>query len=268
MRASADRLRQDIETIAGCSSSGPGTNRLSFTPEYWAAVDYVADQMAALGYERKTTLHGNTRFRKREADWREPAVAVGSHLDAVPRGGTVRRGRRSRCRRGDRATTGRLRCSVRPAVRVDRVRRRGGRALRKRLAGSKALVGRLTHRELEQMTDASGTSYVEALGATGDRASMAPSDVLDSGNVASYFELHIEQSLVLGSPGRGRDRGGDRRDPPVQGHLLGRGQPRGGDADASAAGTRWRPRRGRSRRWRSWRPPRRPVSRSARSACS
>ena len=87
MGASAERIRQDIVTFAGFCSSGPGTNRLSFTPEYWAAVDYVADQMAALGYERKTTAHGNTRFRKRGADWREPAVAVGSHLDAVPRGG-------------------------------------------------------------------------------------------------------------------------------------------------------------------------------------
>ena len=56
VRASAERIRQDIETIAGFSSSGPGTNRLSFTPEYWAAVDYVAAQMAAL--EAETARYG------------------------------------------------------------------------------------------------------------------------------------------------------------------------------------------------------------------
>ena len=87
MEASTERIRVDIETIAAYSSSEPGTNRLTFTPEYWAAVDYVAGQMAELGYERRTSAHGNTRFRMRGSRWEEPAVAVGSHLDAVPHGG-------------------------------------------------------------------------------------------------------------------------------------------------------------------------------------
>ena len=197
MRASAARIRQDIETIAGFSSSGPGTNRLSFTPEYWAAVDYVAAQMAALGYERKTTLHGNTRFRKREADWREPGVAVGSHLDAVPRGG-----------RFD-GVAG-IVAGVEIARLVDDSGVRFGRPYElivfaeeegarfgSVLAGSKALVGRLTHRELGLMKDANGTSYLEALEERVEHASTALGSVFGAEDVASYFELHIEQSLVL-----------------------------------------------------------------------
>jgi len=195
--ASAKRIRLDIETIAGCSASGPGTNRLSFTPEYWAAVDYVAAQMAALGYERETTPHGNTRFRKRDADRGEPAVAVGSHLDAVPHGGRfdgvagvvagveiarllddkgVRRGR--------------------PYELIVFAEEEGAR-FGSVLAGSKALVGRLSERELAQMKDAHGTSYLEALVASGARISAAPGGECEPPNVASYFELHIEQSLVL-----------------------------------------------------------------------
>jgi allantoate deiminase len=197
VRASAERIRQDIETIAGFSSSGPGTNRLSFTPEYWAAVDYVAAQMAALGYERKTTLHGNTRFRKRDADWREPAVAVGSHLDAVPRGG-----------RFD-GVAG-IVAGVEIARLVDDSGVRFGRPYElivfaeeegarfgSVLAGSKALVGRLTHRELGLMKDANGTSYLEALEERVEHASTALGSVFGAEDVASYFELHIEQSLVL-----------------------------------------------------------------------
>jgi acetylornithine deacetylase/succinyl-diaminopimelate desuccinylase-like protein len=85
--ASVERIRGDIDTIASFSSSGPGTNRLTFTAAYWAAVDFVAGQLAEMDYERRTTVHGNTRFRPRGAGWDVPAVTVGSHLDAVPDGG-------------------------------------------------------------------------------------------------------------------------------------------------------------------------------------
>jgi len=195
--ASAKRIRLDIETIAGCSSGGPGTNRLTFTPEYWAAVDYVADQMAVLGYARKTTPHGNTRFRRREVGWGEPAVAVGSHLDAVPHGG------RFDGVAGVVAGVEIARLLDDTGVRLGRpyevivFAEEEGARFGSVLAGSKALVGRLTERELAQLKDAHGTSYLEALGKTGEHASTAPGDVLGAGDVAAYFELHIEQSLVL-----------------------------------------------------------------------
>lgn len=197
MGASADRIRRDIEIIAGFSSPGPGTNRLTFTPEYWAAVDYVADRMAALGYERMTTAHGNTRFRRRYTDRGEPVVAVGSHLDAVPRGG-----------RFDGVA------GVVAGVEIARLLNNpGGEIVRQYelivfaeeegarfgsvLAGSKAFVGRLTHRDLVELKDAHGTSYPEALAASGARILAAPGGEFAPSNVASYFELHIEQSLVL-----------------------------------------------------------------------
>jgi allantoate deiminase len=195
--ASVERIRLDIETIAGCSSPGPGTSRLSFTPEYWAAVAYVADQMAALGYERTTTAHGNTRFRRRDADRGEPAVAVGSHLDAVPRGG------RFDGVAGVVAGVEIARLLDGPDVRLDRpyelivFAEEEGARFGSVLAGSKALVGRLTHRDLAAMKDTHGTSYLEALAETVEHTSTAPRSVLGAREVASYFELHIEQSLVL-----------------------------------------------------------------------
>jgi len=195
--ASAERIHQDIETIANCSSPGPGTNRLSFTPEYWAAVDYVAAQMAALGYERKTTPHGNTRFRRREAGWDEPAVAVGSHLDAVPQGGrfdgvagVVAGVEIARLLEDLDVRLGRpyelLICAEEEGARFGSV-----------LAGSKALVGRLTQGDLAQMTDAGGTSYLQALGETGEPVWADQGGVLGAADVAAYYELHIEQSVVL-----------------------------------------------------------------------
>jgi len=197
--ASLERIRRDIETIACFSSSRRGTGRLTFTLEYWAAVDYVADQLAAIGYERRTTIHGNTRFRARGADWDLPAVIVGSHLDAVPDGGRfdgvagVVAGveiARLLAERGD--------ATARPYEVVVFAEEEGARFGRV-LAGSKAMVGVLTLEALAEMKDSSGVGYLEALGSSGEKAAAEPHDVLEPGDIAAYFELHIEQSLVLES---------------------------------------------------------------------
>jgi len=197
MRASADRIRLDIETIAGCSASGPGIDRLTFTPEYWAAVDHVAGQMGALGYERKTTVHGNTRFRREGSEWAEPAVAVGSHLDAVPHGGRFD---------GVAGVVAGVEIARLLADRDDALGRpfevivfaeEEGARFGSVLTGSKAFAGRLSDRELAQLKDADGTSYLEAFAESSDSAATAVSGVVGAGDVASYFELHIEQSVVL-----------------------------------------------------------------------
>jgi allantoate deiminase len=196
LRASLERIHQDIETIAKCSAVGPGISRLTFTPEYWAAVDYVAGQLAALGYERTTTSHGNTRFRKRGADPGLPAVAVGSHLDAVPRGGRfdgvagVVAGVEIARLLAERGSE-----SERPYEVLVFAEEEGAR-FGSVLTGSKAMVAGLTRDALAQMKDADGIGYLAALGPRGAHARDAD-DVLAAGDLAAYFELHIEQSLVL-----------------------------------------------------------------------
>src|SRR5664280_1353498 len=172
-----ERIRQDIETIARYSAAGPGISRLTFTPEYWAAVDYVGGQLAPLGYEPTTTSHGNTRFRKRGADSGLPAVAVGSHLDAVPHGG------RFDGVAGVVAGVEIARLLVERGIESERpyevlvFAEEEGARFGSVLTGSKAMVARLSRDALAQMKDAD--------------------DVLAARGLAAYFELHIEQSLVL-----------------------------------------------------------------------
>ena len=196
MRASLERIRRDIETIARCSAAGPGISRLTFTPEYWAAVDYVAGQLATLGYERTTTSHGNTRFRRRGADPGLPPVAVGSHLDAVPHGG------RFDGVAGVVAGVEIARLLAERGIEPERpyevlvFAEEEGARFGSVLTGSKAMVGGLTRDALAQMKDADGVSYLEALGPRGEHA-MDADDVLAARGLAAYFELHIEQSLVL-----------------------------------------------------------------------
>jgi len=195
--AMLERIRQDIETIARYSAAGPGISRLTFTPEYWAAVDYVGGQLAPLGYEPTTTSHGNTRFRKRGADSGLPAVAVGSHLDAVPHGGRfdgvagVVAGVEIARLLAERGIE-----SERPYEVLVFAEEEGAR-FGSVLTGSKAMVARLSRDALAQMKDADGVSYLEALGPRGEKAQIDADDVLAARGLAAYFELHIEQSLVL-----------------------------------------------------------------------
>lgn len=199
MSASVERIQRDIERIARFSSSGRGTGRLTFTPEYWSAVDYVADQLAEVGYERRTTIHGNSRFRMPGAGWDLPAVTVGSHLDAVSDGG-----------RFDGVA------GVVAGVEIARLLAESGHRLARPyevtvfaeeegarfgcvLGGSRAMTGRLTLEDLAAAKDAHGVSYLEALGSRGQEAASSTRAVLGPGDIAAYFELHIEQSLVLES---------------------------------------------------------------------
>jgi hydantoinase/carbamoylase family amidase len=192
-----ERIRRDIETIARCSAAGPGISRLTFTPEYWAAVDYVAGQLATLGYERTTTSHGNTRFRRRGADPGRPPVAVGSHLDAVPHGG------RFDGVAGVVAGVEIARLLAQPGVESERpyevlvFAEEEGARFGSVLTGSKAMVAGLTRDALAQMKDADGVGYLEALGPRGEKARIDADDVLAARGLAAYFELHVEQSLVL-----------------------------------------------------------------------
>jgi allantoate deiminase len=194
-----ERIRRDIESIASFSSSSRGTGRLTFTPEYWAAVDYVADQLAEIGYEGRTTVHGNTRFRRPEAGWETPAVTVGSHLDAVPEGGrfdgvagVVAGVEIARLLAEGDVATGR---PYEVVVFAEEEGARFGRVL----TGSKAMVGEITAGALAEMTDASGVSYLEALARRAEHAPAGLPDVLGPGDIAAYFELHVEQSLILES---------------------------------------------------------------------
>jgi len=157
----------------------------------------VAARLKALGYERRTTAHGNTRFRKQGSGWAEPAVAVGSHLDAVPRGG------RFDGVAGVVAGIEIARLLADQHHRLDRplevivFAEEEGARFGSVLAGSKAFAGRLTESELAELRDSDGTGYLEALGERSGRAATAANDTLGAEDFVAYFELHIEQSLVL-----------------------------------------------------------------------
>lgn len=79
--ASLDELAQ-----IGRRSDG-GIARFAWTPELFAAYDWVADRMRALGLEVEIDAAGNLIGRWNAGTGK--AVVVGSHLDTVPSGGPL-----------------------------------------------------------------------------------------------------------------------------------------------------------------------------------
>ena len=67
--------------------SDGGVARFAWTPELFAAYDWVADRMRALGLEVEIDAAGNLIGRWNVG--RGKAVVVGSHLDTVPSGGPL-----------------------------------------------------------------------------------------------------------------------------------------------------------------------------------
>jgi N-carbamoyl-L-amino-acid hydrolase len=127
------------------------------------------------------------------------AVLVGSHIDSVPDGG-----------RFDGAL------GVLAALECARTIRGAGVSLRRPLTvvawsdeegryhslfGSKAFTGKLEAAKIPEMSASDGDRLVDAMARAGFNALDAPKAVAESGNVAAYVELHIEQGPHLEAKG-------------------------------------------------------------------
>jgi len=193
------RIQRDIEQVGRFTKPGPGINRLSFTAEHMAAVDYVRRELGAVGYEMRVTPHGSFRFRKAGCDWSKPAVVSGSHLDAVPNGG------RFDGVVGVVAAVEVARLLAQQPCRVpyevivfseEEGSRFGGV-----LTGSKAAIGLLRREQAAQLRDAGNTSLLQAVESSGADTTDWDRAIFRPGDVEAYFEVHIEQSVVLEEKG-------------------------------------------------------------------
>lgn len=88
MAIDKDRIRRDIERINSFNvTPGKGITRLTWSPEYQSAVNYVIDQFNQFGADVAICPGGNIRGRFTGDEENAPAVMMGSHLDSVVNGG-------------------------------------------------------------------------------------------------------------------------------------------------------------------------------------
>lgn len=197
-----NRIHQHLETLATFTTTpGAGCTRLSYTPEYRSACDYVAQSARRLGMTVHYDAVGNLRARLPGTEPDAPCIMVGSHLDTVISGGNfdgilgvvsgleviqslVESGRQLK----------------RPIELVIFAEEEGTR-FRCPLAGSKALTGQFSVEDLKTTQDEQGNSWYDTLREFGLKPEQLAQDQLRPGEVAAMLELHIEQGAVLESEG-------------------------------------------------------------------
>jgi beta-ureidopropionase / N-carbamoyl-L-amino-acid hydrolase len=199
---SARSLLGEIATIGRDPRSG-GFHRFAFTREDAALAEWFVAACEARGLDLVTDRCGNQWAWWGDPDAGSPGrggVVTGSHLDSVPDGG---------------AFDGPLGV-VSALAAVDRLRAQGvvpGRPLgvvrfvdeegaRFGLAcsGSRMVTGRVDPAQVLARSDRDGTSYAEALRASGTDPATAGRDDETLRRIGAFVELHVEQGRALATP--------------------------------------------------------------------
>lgn len=194
-------LAADLEAIAACSDTPPpGVTRVVYGEADQRARAYLRGRCREAGLELREDGLGNLFARWPGADPDLPAVASGSHIDAIPHAGTYD------------GTVG-----VVGALEALRVLRRAGFQPRRSLElimftaeeptafgigclGSRALAGALAPDQLRALRDPLGRSLDELRAAAGFAAPLEQVQ-LEPGHYAAFVELHIEQGPILETEG-------------------------------------------------------------------
>jgi N-carbamoyl-L-amino-acid hydrolase len=185
--------------LRAASRDGDGVTREAFGVRETTAHALVADFAAREGLGVERDRAGNLVVTLPGRDPELPFVAVGSHLDSVPRGGNYDGA--AGVIAGVLALAGLRREGVTPprTVRVLALRGEESAWFGKSWIGSHALLGLLTADDLAQPRIDSGRPLLEHLRDVGaDVAAIsAGRPLLERKRLAAFLEVHIEQGPVL-----------------------------------------------------------------------
>lgn len=196
MQVNGERLTAWLTDLAkiGATSSG-GVTRFALTAGDRQARQWLIDRAGEHGLAHRFDAAGNLFIYLPERQGRA-VILAGSHVDTVPDGGRydgalgVLAALESLVRLRETATPMEHGLEVVIWTEEEGSRFKGG------LVGSRAYIGELSQAELADL-DSDGVSLAEALANWG----FAPESVLSiaqqRGEVAGYFELHIEQGGTL-----------------------------------------------------------------------
>jgi hydantoinase/carbamoylase family amidase len=195
----AGRVVADLRELARRTGDADGAQRLCWTETWREARAFLGELLAEIGLEPDRDPAGNL-WAVLEGD-RDPALAVGSHVDSVPDGGWLDGAL------GVMAAVGVLRVWSQPGRRpprtlalVDWADEEGARFGRS-LFGSSAFSGTLDPAAVRSLRDADGVSIESALAENDVTLDRVLEATARQSRIGSYLELHIEQGPVLEAEG-------------------------------------------------------------------
>jgi len=194
------RINQTMQELGQLGDSPEGMLRVAYSPEDIAGRDYAVKLMREAGLETRIDTAGNIIGRRSGSDDSLPAIAMGSHTDTVPEGGKYdgalgvmaaievirtleEQGHRTR----------------HPLEVIDFTNEEGTR-FHRWLVGSRSMSGLLEQEDLDAEDD-DGFGLGPCLADIGGDISRIEEAVRKPGELAAYFELHIEQGPYLDRSG-------------------------------------------------------------------
>ena len=195
----AGRVIADLRELGRRTGGTEGARRVAWTETWREARAFFAQLLAELGLRAEPDEAGNL-WVSLEGGGR-PAVALGSHLDSVPRGGWLDGAL------GVMAAVGVLRAFIESGERpsrdlllVDWADEEGAR-FGYSLFGSSAFAGALDVDAVRALPDHEHELLEDVLLANGVEIDRAPGAGSRRADVVCYLELHIEQGPVLEAEG-------------------------------------------------------------------
>ena len=199
MRIDAERVIADLRELARRTSDDAGAQRLCWGEGWRAAREFLGELFGELGLEPEIDEAGNAWVYL--SGEREPALAVGSHVDSVPNGGWLDGAL------GVMGALGVLRAWAeadgqppRTLALVDWADEEGARFGRS-LFGSSAAAGTFDPAELANARDAEGRAAPDVLAENGVELERVRESRSRLERLGDYLELHIEQGPVLETEG-------------------------------------------------------------------
>lgn len=196
--ARTERIQDLIEGLDRFTATpGNGTTRLTYSPEFRHASDYLCDQMAKAGLTVREDAVGNLFGRLEGRDPQLAPILVGSHFDSVPNGGKfdgpagVITGIETAFLFQEQGIVPNRPIEFIAMIEEEGARFGGG------LFGSRILTGKLATDGLSELCDDDGISVAEAMREYGLDPANAGQAVLSPGAIHAFLELHIEQGPVL-----------------------------------------------------------------------
>ncbi|MCM3701935.1 Zn-dependent hydrolase [Paenibacillus macerans] len=198
LRIDAARLSRKLGVLAEFGlNAGGGIDRTTFTPAELAAREWLVRELKALSLAVRVDPAANIWARREGEELSLPAIAFGSHIDAVPNGGKY-----------DGALGVLIACEIMAVLRERGVATRHPLELVSFSAeepnpfglstfGSRAATGKLKQRQLAGVADAAGLLLTDALRRAGGDPGRFDEAARRPGELSAFLEVHIEQGKRL-----------------------------------------------------------------------
>ena len=190
------RLNRTLDELGKFGETPEGMDRLAFSPADVESREYTMGLMRQAGLEVRIDAAGNIIGCKEGSEAGLPAIAMGSHTDTVPLGGKYD---------GALGVMGAVEVVqtladqghvTRHPIEAIVFTNEEGTRFHRWLIGSRAMAGMLEPEDLAAVDD-DGVSLSTRMADIGGDLSRVETAARRPGDLAAYFELHIEQGPML-----------------------------------------------------------------------